>query len=666
MSVGTPDLATDQAVLSSDAPPRPITDGDGTFNREHVEASRRLILEAIGDSEDMTFVRGVGKMGDHLIGGGTRALLAGRPYREVSLREVGRVRGRLALLGGGGAWCEPYHELMPEALPVLERTFDRVVVLPSSFDLSVEAVAQALSRTRAVVFARERESYRQIRTVCDARLAHDASFFFDFSPWRREGHGVLNAWRTDRESSGRYALPAGNVDISVACESLDEWLWTIARHARVRTDRAHVLIAGALLGKTVEYRASSYHKIPEIAAFALGGFPVVHIDDPAVSECVPARPAATAAQPLEDVRVRLARASAASLARLPRLAAAPGPRVSVVLVSWNRPTTIRTSLRSVLDSAPAWDRVLLVDNNSSETTREILKAEASGDARVELVLLDENVGCARARALAARRCTTEYVLFLDDDAEIFPGSLELLVHALDTDPSALAVAANVVLPDGTVQICGGDFLIRDGIVRFTPLSAGEPFEAAAGGATEPCRWVGGACVLYRRAAFERFPLDPGMAAYYEDNEWGFRVERTVPGSLRRCPQALALHHHVAKDRHGSAPTDLAHVVSLAEPVAHFYKTHGVLMEALFGLVPELREKSGACDAAAARLFLELLSSRGAQWMVSEWLRGGLAPLFRPGGQELQKIYASRWWRVATSYWSLRRIVRTALGLNEGA
>jgi hypothetical protein len=90
------------------------------------------------------------------------------------------------------------------------------------------------------------------------------------------------------------------------------------------------------------------------------------------------------------------------------------------------------------------------------------------------------------------------------------------------------------------------------------------------------------------------------------------------------------------------------------------------MEALFGLVPELREKSGACDAAAARLFLELLSSRGAQWMVSEWLRGGLAPLFRPGGQELQKIYASRWWRVATSYWSLRRIVRTALGLNEGA
>jgi GT2 family glycosyltransferase len=649
-------------VLSGDASPRPVADGDDTSNRERVEASRRLILETIGDCEDMTFVRGVGNMGDQLIGSGTRSLLAGRPYREVSLREVGRVRGRLALLGGGGAWCEPYHELMPEALPVLERTFDRVVVLPSSFDLSVEAVMQALSRTRAVVFARERESYRQIRTVCDARLAHDASFFFDFSPWRREGRGVLNAWRTDRESSGRHALPAGNVDISVACESLDEWLWTIARHALVRTDRAHVLVAAALLGKTVEYRASSYHKVPEIAAFALGGFPVIRIDDPDVPERVPPRLAAIASLP--DLRLRLARASAASLARLPRSAAvAAKPRVSVVLVSWNRPATIRTALRSVLESVTTPHRVLLVDNNSSISTREIVQAEASADPRVELVLLDENIGCAGARALAVERCATEYVLFLDDDAEIFPGTLELLVHALDAAPDALAAAASVVLPDGTVQISGGDSSERDGVVRFAPLGAGHPFEIVADARTTPCKWVGGACVLYRRAAFEAFPLDPGMAAYYEDNEWGFRVERSRPGALLRCPRALALHHHVARDRQGSTLSEVADVVRLAGPIAHFYRKHGVIMEALFALIPELRRESGY-DVPAARLFLELLSSRGAPWLVSAWLSGGLAPLFRPGGQELQKIYASRWWRLATTYWSLRIRARALLGLRE--
>src|SRR5271169_2376153 len=392
MSVRISDIGSLQAMPSGDARPRSVLDGHEASHRERVEASRRLILETIGDCEDMTFVRNVGNMGDHLIGGGTRALLAGRPYREVSLREVGRVRGRLALLGGGGAWCEPYHELMPEALPVLERTFDRVVVLPSSFDLSVEAVARTLSRSRAVVFARGRESYRQIRTVCDARLAHDASFFFDFSPWRHEGHGVLNAWRTDRESAGLYALPAGNIDISAACESLDEWLWTIARHALVRTDRAHVLIAAALLGKTVEYRASSYHKVPEIAAFALSGFPV-RCTGSGTAEPVPMRAASPAsAAALETVRIRLARASAASLARCPAVPSTEEPRVTIVLVSWNRPEQIRGVLRAVRESVRDPVRILLVDNNSARETRELVKDEARKESRVALVLLDENIG----------------------------------------------------------------------------------------------------------------------------------------------------------------------------------------------------------------------------------------------------------------------------------
>jgi hypothetical protein len=38
-----------------------------------------------------------------------------------------------------------------------------------------------------------------------------------------------------------------------------------------------VMIAAAMLGKKVRYRPSSYHKVPEIAGFALEGFPVERI-----------------------------------------------------------------------------------------------------------------------------------------------------------------------------------------------------------------------------------------------------------------------------------------------------------------------------------------------------------------------------------------------------
>jgi hypothetical protein len=89
---------------------------------------------------------------------------------------------------------------------------------------------------------------------------------------------VLTAFRTDAEAIPT-SLPLDNNDISRTCESLDEWLWTIARHATVRTDRAHVAIAAALLGKQVEYRPSSYHKLPALVDFALRDFPVQRLPE---------------------------------------------------------------------------------------------------------------------------------------------------------------------------------------------------------------------------------------------------------------------------------------------------------------------------------------------------------------------------------------------------
>jgi exopolysaccharide biosynthesis predicted pyruvyltransferase EpsI len=239
---------------------------------EQLETSRRKLLQAIGESEDVTFIRIHGNLGDELIYAGTRQLLAGVFYREISMRSLQDATGHTALIAGGGSWCEAY-QAMPDYLPQVEKRFERVIVLPSSFDVSVNRVKEALRSTKALFFARERESHRQIRDLCNADLAHDGALFFDYRPYRRRGRGVLNAFRTDREGLP-LALPLDNNDISTTCGSLDEWLWTIARCDLVQTDRAHVTIAAAMLGKKVRYRPSNYHKVPAIIEFSLQGFPV--------------------------------------------------------------------------------------------------------------------------------------------------------------------------------------------------------------------------------------------------------------------------------------------------------------------------------------------------------------------------------------------------------
>src|SRR5882762_11262500 len=70
--------------------------------------------------------------------------------------------------------------------------------------------------------------------ICDARLAHDAAFFFDFAPYAVAGSGVLHAYRHDAEATGQSPVERDNRDISMTLGSLDEWLWTIARHAESR------------------------------------------------------------------------------------------------------------------------------------------------------------------------------------------------------------------------------------------------------------------------------------------------------------------------------------------------------------------------------------------------------------------------------------------------
>lgn len=241
-------------------------------HEDAVEESRDELLRAIGETEDLTFIRLYGNKGDDLIYAGTRQLLARRFYKEASVRELDGISGHTALVAGCGGWCAPYHDMVKH-LPVIEPKFERVIIMPSSFDVSVPSVRSTLARTKALVFARERKSFDDIRRLCDAKIAHDCAFFFDYRPYLRHGKGCLLAYRTDVESV-LSDIPESNHDISRTCSSLDEWLWTIARHAVVKTDRAHVMIAAALLGKTVDCWTSSYHKVPSIADYALKSFPV--------------------------------------------------------------------------------------------------------------------------------------------------------------------------------------------------------------------------------------------------------------------------------------------------------------------------------------------------------------------------------------------------------
>ncbi|HEV7484850.1 MAG TPA: glycosyltransferase [Thermoanaerobaculia bacterium] len=622
-----------------------------------LNASRQALLEAVAPAgltllRPITLIRGIGNVGDQLIAAGARRLLAGVRYDEVSIEEAVRSRGETAVLMGSGGWCASFHEVMPAALEALEKRYPRVTVLPSSFDVSVPAVRRALGRSKAAIFARERESYRQIETLCDAHLALDTAFFFDFAGYIVPGSGVLHAYRGDAEASGHSPVHRDNLDISTALGSLDEWLWAIARAAEVHTDRAHVMIAAAMLGKQVEIHPSTSHKVMAIADYALMDFDVHPGVQRSDTSLTPTDAPVVTASGVGELRTRLLELARASLGRLPQHANPPGePRVTIVVLSWNRIEQITVCITSIVQHVAIPFRLLVIDNDSEPAVQDVLSQICAPHDFIELRLLPENLGCAGARQLAADSTSTDYLAFIDDDAELFPGTIEHLVNALDEHPEACAAGARVVLPNGLLQFCGGDYSVRDGLIHFEPLADGRPFDDSSV-VSAPCRWVGGTTFACRRMLFEEFPLDLGMTTYFEDNEWCYRIDRQRAFSFRTAADALVLHYSVSKERTGSTPNDLLRSAGFIVPMAHFYDQHGLVQHDLFGFVPELQLPDGSFDVAGARLLLELVTAKGKEWFALQWVSGGLSSLFLH--RRLATITGSRWYRLANVYWSVKR------------
>lgn len=571
-----------------------------------IEQSRRVLLDEVGAAPDLTLVKPIGNLGDELIWAGTRRLLERHIYREVDLEELSFASGELAVIAGGGAWSRRYNEILPEVLAIAEERFDRVIVFPSTFEVAEDRVRAALSGSRATFFARETESYCQINGICRARVSLDGAFFYDYSTLRGvRGAGQLNAFRTDDERLGEVVLPEDNDDISLTADSLDAWLETIAKVAVVNTDRAHVMIAAALMGKRVNYTSSSYFKIDALAESSLAEYDVHRL------------PKATnrrrAVKDAPSVRAQSARI--------------PTPeRVTIAIVGRDSQDSIRPLVSSIAESATPTS-VFIHDRNSRPQTREILERVASQHPSIQFKLANRDLGVPAALRLAAADSRSEYVMFLDYEMWLAPGALDLMVETLVADPTTQAVAPTIVDSSGLVRSSGGWTVERARAVSIEHPGAGLTPDQLEDRSRET-GWVPLRGSLIRRTALEAVPLAPLDDVPAQNADWCLRANAFNAGAFRTCPAAV-----VRDGRPPGLPTEPTIVsrrfaASALPAQAEFLRRHDrVLADRLACLVPELKNASGEIDTAAAALLLAYVEARGTNWTLLEWMNGGLEPLF---------------------------------------
>ena len=122
---------------------------------------------------------------------------------------------------------------------------------------------------------------------------------------------------------------------------------------------------------------------------------------------------------------------------------------------------IRAAIQSVLDQDFADVEIVAVDDCSPDLSGSILDELAALDPRVRVVHLAENAGLGGARNAGVEAATGEYILFLDGDDTLSPGSLTAIADRLETGdyPELLIYNYARVWWDGRTAVSWADEIL---------------------------------------------------------------------------------------------------------------------------------------------------------------------------------------------------------------
>lgn len=185
--------------------------------------------------------------------------------------------------------------------------------------------------------------------------------------------------------------------------------------------------------------------------------------------------------------------------------------------------------------------LLVLDNASADGSAEAVRALDRSDLR--LIALDRREGKAANDSRLLREARGEYALLLNEDAELHPGARAALVRALDDEPGAGAVGAQLVSSEGVPVPCawrlpgiGPALAVALGVQKLAVTQSGGIRRREVG-------WCQSSALLVRRAAAEEVGfLDPDFFVYSDETDFCKRL-REAGWRILFEPAAVATHHN---------------------------------------------------------------------------------------------------------------------------
>jgi len=235
------------------------------------------------------------------------------------------------------------------------------------------------------------------------------------------------------------------------------------------------------------------------------------------------------------------------------------PDLTIITISTNELFRLRDCLPSVPAAAGAL-RIehVVIDNASIDGTSLFV---ASQFPSVTLLRNERKTGFATNNNLAINRTDSRYVLLLNPDTVLTPGSLEKIVRYCDDHSDVGAASCKLVNPDGSLQHNVRRFpTLLAVMLRWAQFERFHPNSKILRdyllsdwdhNSERDIDWAIGAFLLVRRQVIAAVgPLDAAYdPLYYEDIDWCFRIKQNG-WKIRFVPGVQIIHHYHRESARG--------------------------------------------------------------------------------------------------------------------
>jgi GT2 family glycosyltransferase len=198
------------------------------------------------------------------------------------------------------------------------------------------------------------------------------------------------------------------------------------------------------------------------------------------------------------------------------------PAVAAAVVSYNTQAHLARCLASLAGQPVS--EIVVVDNASTDGSAAFV---ANAHPHVRLIANEVNAGYGAAANQALRAASAPYVLLLNADTEITPGSVDILARHLDDRPRAAIAAPRLVDQSGAPQVSVFPFPGTSGwllenapvaaLVRRLPAARARSVSFRETSEPRPVPWALGAALLMRRdAVLAVGGFDESYFMYYEE------------------------------------------------------------------------------------------------------------------------------------------------------